>query len=114
MNTAEKHRSLVATIVASRISRGLADPGAGRGPDSCDCSRDFTQCNYHTDTMDSEVERRKRVCALVEVWGEGPKERKRGLYRLLALNTEGNEKAKSMRNLKAYQASSGTAGRKSV
>lgn len=46
------------------------------------------------------------------VLGEGPKERKRGLYRLLALNTEGNEKAKSMRNLKAYQASSGTAGRR--
>lgn len=36
----------------------------------------------------------------------------RGLYRLLALNTEGDEPAEPARNLKAHQGSSGTAGRR--
>lgn len=75
--------------MALQISRGLVDLGARRGPDSCDCSRDFTQCNYRTDTKDSEVEREKvcvcvcisdcRKCvAVAEGGGSKEKEKKEG------------------------------------
>lgn len=46
------------------------------------------------------------------VCGDMEETRIRGLYRLLALNTEGDEPAEPARNLKAHQASSGTAGRR--
>lgn len=46
------------------------------------------------------------------VCGDMEEARTRGLYRLLALNTKGDEPAEPARNLKAHQASSGTAGRR--
>lgn len=61
---------------------------------SCDCSTDFTQCNYCSDTR-----------------AERYKEKKEALQ---VISTKHWEKSngESMRNFEAYQASSGTAGRK--
>lgn len=61
---------------------------------SCDCSTDFTQCNYCSDTRTERYKEKKEA--------------------LQVISTKHWEKSngESMRNFEAYQASSGTAGRK--
>ena len=61
---------------------------------SCDCSTDFTQCNYFSDTSTERYKGKEEA--------------------LQVISTKHWEKSngESMRNFEAYQASSGTAGRK--
>lgn len=107
MDSIKVHYNITGIIIKNKpLSRLLALPPPFISPvlsltqpvklqvGSCDCSTDFTQCNYCSDTRTERYKEKKEA--------------------LQVISTKHWEKSngESMRNFEAYQASSGTAGRK--